>query len=242
MLTKIEESEMYGNGPIRVLYPGVKTNKRDTGIGSIGRIDHAFFRGNHLIKMYPHVNDEILSYFRSGKTEHKDSQGNVEWIGKNRLMLMKAGQLFYHEERMIDEGEPMEGLQIFIRPGSKDLTPEVLFWDLDTFHSVNAWRLIASPHSMTYFQFSSQTWIYDILLQNSSIQLPEQVSADLTCVLYVFNGQAMVNNELLEKRESIIIRNEKVIINSPTTAEIVLFVTDEKAEIFDGGMFSGNQM
>ena len=80
MLIKIDETAMMGRGPIRVLYPGLNISKNDTGIGSIGRIDHAHFIGNQIVPMHQHVNDEILSYFRSGKTEHKDSESNVEFI------------------------------------------------------------------------------------------------------------------------------------------------------------------
>ncbi|MCI0616815.1 pirin family protein [bacterium] len=157
MLQKIRKSNFIDKGPITILHPGLAVSKTDTGIGSIGRIDHAYISGNHIIPMHPHVNDEILSYFRSGKAEHRDSEGYVEMIGKNKLMLMKAGKSFHHEERMIDEGEPLEGLQIFIRPRKKDLQPEVTFLDLENLHSENKWRLLASPRAETIFQFSSQT-------------------------------------------------------------------------------------
>lgn len=243
MLQKIKESIMKGGGPIRVLYPGLVTGKDDTGIGSIGRIDHAFFRGNHVVPMHPHVNDEILSYFRSGKTEHRDSEGNVKLIGKNRLMLMKAGKLFYHEERMFDEGEAMEGLQIFIRPGIKNLNPEVLFYDLEEIYSINKWRLLASPKEESIFQFSSQTWVYDIKLVNSSVTLPDLDQNNLTCLLYAFKGDIIVNNDIsLVKRESLLIKNESIAISSENEAELVLFITDENAGYISEGMYSGNQM
>jgi hypothetical protein len=225
------------------LYPGLAVSKTDTGIGSIGRIDHAKIHGNTVIPMHPHINDEILSYFRSGKAAHKDSEGFVEFIGKNKLMLMKAGKSFYHEEKMIDEGEPLEGLQIFIRPGKKDLQPEVIFLDLENLHSENKWRLLASPTAATTFQFSSQTWLYDIkLLKNTSTGLPELSKNNLTCLLYVFNGVVKVNGDInLEKREGLVIKNEEIIIEATDEAELVLFVTDEEAEIYDGGMYSGNK-
>lgn len=244
MLIKIDETAMMGRGPIRVLYPGLNISKNDTGIGSIGRIDHAHFIGNQIVPMHQHVNDEILSYFRSGKTEHKDSESNVEFIGKNKLMLMKAGHSFYHEEKMIDEGEPMEGLQIFIRPGVKDLNPEVLFLDLDETYSQNKWRLLASPTSETKFQFSSQTWIYDMkLAKNNVIQLPKISSDNLTFLLYVFKGSATINNTIfLNKKESLVIQNEDVLITTDSETEVVLFVTNENADYFEDGMFSGNKM
>jgi hypothetical protein len=233
---------MQGNGPIKILFPGLKTENQDTGIGSIGRIDHAYFKGNHVVPMHPHVNDEILSYFRSGKTEHSDSEGITELIGKNKLMLMKAGKLFYHEERMFDEGEAMEGLQIFIRPGSKDLKPEVLFLDLEELHSENKWRLLASPTKETTFQFSSQTWIYDMKLINSSTTLPRPLQENLTYLLYVFNGNVIVNGAItLEKRESLIIKEEEIVISTNSQAELVVFITDEDSEYFSEGMYSGNK-
>jgi len=42
MILKIENDKKVGNGPIRVLYPGLAIeNSKDTGLGSIGRVDHA---------------------------------------------------------------------------------------------------------------------------------------------------------------------------------------------------------
>lgn len=162
MLHKIEETDFIGNGPIRILYPGAVLSKFDTGIGSIGRIDHALFQGSTTIPMHPHVNDEILTYLRSGKAEHKDSEGFVEIIDNRKLMLMRAGYSFYHEEKIIDTGEALEGLQIFIRPKSKNLIPKVTFRHLDSTNSLNEWRQLASCDGDSELQFSSDTWVYDV--------------------------------------------------------------------------------
>ncbi|HEX8016531.1 MAG TPA: pirin family protein [Flavobacterium sp.] len=244
MLQKINNSMFVGNGPIKILYPGTAVSGTDTGIGSIGRIDHPEIHGNTIIRMHPHINDEILSYFRTGQAEHSDSEGFVKIIGKKTLMLMKAGKSFYHEEKILGQDEPMEGLQIFIRPGKKDLNPEVVFLDLETIHSENNWRLLASPNPDTTFQFSSQTWLSDMkLLQGNSSEIPELPKSNLTALLYVFQGSVQVNDTIdLKKKEGIIFKNESIIINASEDAELVLFVTDEGGEIFKDGMYSGNQM
>ncbi len=244
MIHKIEQKYFSSRGPIQILYPGLAIGHDDTGIGSIGRIDHAEVRGNATIPMHPHINDEILSYFRSGKGLHRDSEGYEEIIGKERMMYMKAGKLFYHEETMMNEDEPLEGLQIFIRPGEKDLKPTVTFWDLDKLHSINEWRLIASGTSETIFQFSSETWIYDTkLLSQTNIGLPIMPKQGLTSLLYVFKGSIKVNNEVaLNKKEGIVFKNEPIQINSTDDAELVLFVTNEKANIYKEGMYSGNKV
>ncbi len=243
MLQKIDKQNDQDRRPIQILYPGLHYSKTDTGIGSIGRIDYANISGNHTIAMHPHINDEILSYFRLGKVEHRDSEGNVELMDKNRMMLMKAGKYFEHEERMIDEGESLEGLQIFIRPSKKDLKPIVNFIDLDEVHSIDKWRMLASPSEKSPFQFRSQTWIYDVqLINENKISLPELEKNDLTLLLYVFKGNVEINNNLsLNKNDSLIIKNEKLEIKAIEYAELVLFVTDEDSEIYKDGMYSGNK-
>jgi len=244
MLQKISNSRFLGHGPIKILYPGTVVSDHDTGIGSIGRIDHPEIHGNTVIKMHPHINDEILSYFRTGKAEHSDSEGFVKMIGKKTLMLMKAGRSFFHEEKIIGEGEALEGLQIFIRPGAKDLRPEVVFLELDEVHSTNAWRLLASPNPETTFRFSSQTWLYDTRLSaGNSIALPALARENLTALLYIFQGAVKVNGNIdLEKKDSLLLKDEEITIEASKDTELVLFVTDEAGEIFKGGMYSGNQM
>lgn len=241
MIKKIENDKKVGNAHIKILYPGsVIKNSTDSGIASIGRIDHANIGGNVTIKMHPHINDDILSYFRTGHAVHTDSEGFQATVSRNKLMLMKAGKLFYHEETM---PEPLEGLQIFIRPKSKDLKPEVVFQDLNETDSVDFWRLLASPTEQTQLQFSSITWIYDTKLTNGkTIELPDLPKNELTGLLYVFQGKVVLNNDInLLKGESILFKNEQIDINALETSELVLFLTDENSEYYDGGMYSGNK-
>lgn len=242
MLQKITRS-FTGHGPIQMLYPGTAISGVDSVIGSIGRIDHAQVFGKQHIGMHPHVNDEILSYFRAGKVEHVDSEGYKDMITSRRLMLMKAGKLFYHEELIDGQGEPFEGLQIFIRPGVKDLKPEVIFQDLEQRDSENSWRLLASPASDTVLRLSSKTWIYDMKLSLGEITgLPDMPEDNLTALLYVYQGAVKVNGSIeLVKRESLVVKHEGISIQTETGAELVLFYTAEHAPIFKDGMFSGNK-
>ncbi|UPK68845.1 pirin family protein [Chitinophaga filiformis] len=242
MLQKITHDAFKSHGSIRILYPGLAMPGQDSGIGSIGRIDHATVHGRQHIGMHPHVNDEILSYFRTGKVQHIDSEGNKDTVGATRLMLMKAGKRFYHEEYIDGQNEPFEGLQIFIRPGGKDLPPEVIFHDLKEHDSENQWRLLASPASDTAFTFSSQTWLYDVkLTARKTLALPPLAEKGFTALLYVYQGSVKVNDEIaLNKMESLVSKNEVISIQADEDAELVLFLTDENAAIFKDGMYSGN--
>lgn len=241
MIKKIGNDIKIGSSHIQISYPGAVLGKNDSGIGTIGRIDQANIEAGNIIKMHPHINDEILSYFRSGIVKHTDSEGFSAEITPNKLMLMKAGKIFYHEESV---NEKIEGLQIFIRPGAKDLKPEVVFYDLLEIYSKDEWRLIASPTDKTPLQFSSETWIYDFkAVDKTNFKLPEFPKSGLTAILYVFQGNAEINEEIkLEKNESIVF-DDKETINIIVTqaAELVLFLTNEASKYYNGGMYSGNQ-
>ena len=78
--------------------------------------------------------------------------------------------------------------------------------------------------------------------ENTPFALPELPKNNLSCLLYVFKGNIQVNDTInLDKKESLIIKDEPISIVANEESELVLFVTDEAAEIFKDGMFSGNK-
>lgn len=243
MLHKIDHSAFLDHGALKILYPGLALNARDSGIAGIGRIDHAFFPGSTTIKMHPHRNDEILSYFRSGSAEHLDSAGFRATVGSKKLMLMQAGEIFYHEETVsAPAGQTFEGLQIFIRPAQKDQTPAVQFHDLAQEHSHNQWRLLAAPEKAP-LQLSGRTWIWDVLLERGhSLALPEDAPHGAFCLLYVYQGEISAGGIALHKQQALIIDNENPVITTSGAAELVLFASDPHSEHYAHGMFSGNQI
>lgn len=243
MIQKIGNEQKAGNEHIKILYPGAALGSTtDTGYYSIGRIDQAHISQGILIKMHPHANDDILSYFRTGSCKHTDSEGFSEIITPKKMMLMKAGKLFYHEEANLAE---LEGLQIFIRPREKDSAPIVIFEELNEYIKTNEWRLVASPDiEKTKLQLSSDTWIYDTeITTGTTMQLAREPEQDHHFLLYVFQGEAIVNGNIaLKKGESVLITDENVKITTDSKAELVLFETNTKGPYYDGGMYSGNRM
>lgn len=226
MIQKITQKEKYGNSHISILYPGIVMNGMDTGLGTIGRIDHAQIGAGVTFKMHPHVNDVILSYFRTGKARHTDSGGYEEFIGGSTFMLMKAGRVFYHKEEIIKD---LEGLWIVLRPKTKDSEPSVEFAELMETQSINTWRLIASPGRESSFQLSPETWISEMYLTEYEQRgLPPSPPKDLTGILYVIEGILSVNEHItLLKGESLLFKDEDLILQTNDTAQLVLFLTDE---------------
>jgi redox-sensitive bicupin YhaK (pirin superfamily) len=247
MLTKIDATIKYGKQHggfgIQMLYPGlILPQLNDTGISTIGRIDHARIAPGSYIPMHPHRDDEILTYLRAGKVLHRDSEGLTAIISSQNLMMMNAGVKFQHEELVLEDGGILEGLQIFIRPETAGLQQQVQFHQLSAAYSINRWRKIAGKGMDYPLQIRSDTWLMDMRLdQGTTVHLPKPPAENTAFLFYVFNGQIQVNEDIiLAAGESVLIESEEPVFNSLSTSDIVLFMTRTDAVHFDGGMYSGN--
>lgn len=231
-----------GGFGIEILFPGKGIGAEDSGIGTIGRIDQATITPGTLVPMHPHQDDEILTYLRSGVVEHKDTEGNIEIITNKRLMMMNAGSKFQHEELVLPEGGVLTALQIFIRPETGGLTPEVQFHEFPDVNSLNTWRAVAGKGDDFPLQIRSNTWIYDINLERGKQQsLPALPIGNATCLVYVFDGSLAINETtVIQKGESVVVEDEEILFNAFEDCNIVLFVTDLNAPVFKEGMYSGN--
>ena len=107
----------------QVICWGIKPT--DTAFGPLAIIDHAVMKKGLTIKMHEHVNDEILSYISTGVTHHKDSAGFEAPIARGKLMMMNAGESFWHEEKVKED--EVEMLQIFVRPNETNLLQKFNF-------------------------------------------------------------------------------------------------------------------
>jgi len=247
MLTKIDNTIKYGKQHggfgVQILYPGlISPQLKDTGFATIGRIDHARITPGTLIPMHPHKDDEILTYLRSGKVKHLDSEGYTGFISNQKLMMMNAGSGYYHEEKVLEEGGVLEGLQIFIRPETINLTPQVQFYELPQTYSYNRWRKIAGKDDDYPLQIRSATWLMDLRLEEGQeIALPEAPSENVAFLFYVFQGKISINETMaLATGESVLSQSENPSFQALETSDIILFITQTDSVHFDGGMYSGN--
>lgn len=155
---------------------------------------------------------------------------------------MNAGANFYHEERVLEEGGVLEGLQIFIRPEVGGLKPQVQFHKLQDAYSNNHWRKIAGKGPDYPLHIRSNTWLMDLRLEKGEeVLLPRPPAENTAFLFYVFNGKIQVNGDMpLTTGESVLIEKENPLFTSLETSDIVLFITQTDAVHFDGGMYSGN--
>jgi redox-sensitive bicupin YhaK (pirin superfamily) len=243
MLTKIGNHIKYGGLGIEMLYPGlIRPQLKDSGYSTLGRIDHATITPGTLIPMHLHRDDEILTYLRSGKIQHRDSEGYTAVLSNRKVMIMNAGAHFLHEEKVLEEAGVLEGLQIFIRPEVAGLNPRVQLHELADVYSMNQWRKLAGKGIGYPLEIRSDTWVMDMRLEKQEeVFLPEMGTGQLGFLFYVFDGQVEVDGSmLLNKGESVLIENAHPGFKAIETADIILFITGLNADHFDDGMYSGN--
>jgi redox-sensitive bicupin YhaK (pirin superfamily) len=224
---------------VEILYPGLTLTSDDSGIGPIGRIDRAQVQPGHLIGMHPHKDDEILTYIRGGEMLHRDTVGNEKKLGTRKFMMMNAGHTFQHEELMLGE-RPIKALQIFLRPSVSDLEPKVQFHEFAEEESLDSWRLIAGPRTAPLI-VRSDVRVFDARLSRH-VQLRLPVSdKGRDMLLYVYSGKIAFEDEVFTEGESVFLTDSDRRLRALSEADVVLFTFDPEAEVYRGGMFSGNQ-
>lgn len=252
MLEKISHSKrrdyQKDTHQLKILYPGHAINSEDSGIGTIGRIDHAVLKPGASIPFHEHRDDEILSYVRKGQMIHQDNLGKERTVDGRHFMMMNSGTEIEHQESVPDNrtDEEVEMLQIFFRPYRTGLNPAIQFFEAPDFESVNEWRLLAGPDENAPLKVRSASKFYDIKLKaGEHTSLPAQMQFDqLTFLLYVFSGSIALNDHYLSlvKGDSLVIREEKPNFLAKEDSEVVLFVTNENSDYTTEGAYSGKKM
>ncbi len=231
----------HGPFQLRRIRPGVTLGRTDdAGFGGLGLIDHARLQPGLVVKMHEHRNDEIISYLRSGRMQHTDSAGRSEVISPDRLMVMNAGAGFSHEEAVLGD-DPIEMLQIFVRPEAANLEPGVQFVTLDKTESIDHWRLLAGPAGSAAPSFVRQAiYLYDTHLSaGGSIDLPTIPGFDRW--LYVFRGAVSVGDKQAETHTALTISADQTTfeVTASQEADLVLFLVDRQAPFSRAGTMSG---
>ena len=200
-----------GSGRFRIfrIFPGLALDDSDDkGFGPLGAFDHAYLDPGALVAMHEHQNDEIFSYLRKGAMLHKDSSGAQFPLTPTHLSVMNAGSGISHEESVPETQEPAELLQIFIRPREENLEPGIQHHEFQAAYSENAWRLLLGPEdSDAPLKARNRTWIYDTRISGKSLALPELNG--LARLLYVFSGEAFLDDERFLEGDSILLVDEE---------------------------------
>lgn len=230
----------HGNFNIEIITPGLNAKNGDLGFYNLGRFDDAHLKPGAFIGMHPHKNDEILTLMRSGTMLHKDSTGKEVAVTPQNIMMMNAGSGIYHEESIPPKkyNEDVRLLQIFIRPENENNPPQVQFANAGEL-VLNHWRLVAGlKNSNAPLEIKSNILVYDIDLENATVNLPKPYFPNTIYFIYVFEGEINVSQALLAG-DSVITDNENLTLQANAKSTAVCFMIDKDASFTKNGMYSG---
>jgi redox-sensitive bicupin YhaK (pirin superfamily) len=150
MLYKRSRSQYrYQNGSFFIVpnLPGYAIPEHgDHGYGPLARFDDTTLEPGGFVPMHEHRNDEIITYITDGLVRHADSAGARLVASPTKIMVMNAGKSFWHEEGTTPDDPTLRALQIFVRPHTVDLEPNIQFREIGT-PPLNEWRLLAGPEN-----------------------------------------------------------------------------------------------
>jgi redox-sensitive bicupin YhaK (pirin superfamily) len=229
----------HGSFKIRRVRPGLIFGANaDPAFGPLAVLDHANLGVGTVVRFHEHVNDEILSYMWRGTMVHEDSSGNRVALSPKRLMMMNAGKSFWHEESA--PSDPVEMLQIFIRPREADLPGEVQFHDRDETLADGGWHLIAAPEtSDAPLAIRQQVIVFDAHLPaGHEIEIPQ--ANGMQQLLYVFDGEIGAGSTHLLKGDAIADDEGPLpAVRAIRPSTLVAFLVDRGARATRAGTISG---
>ncbi|TSD86080.1 hypothetical protein FFK22_024450 [Mycobacterium sp. KBS0706] len=240
-ILRAQASRGFEQGPfkIRRVRPGlILGSNADPAFGPLAVLDHASLGVGTVVRFHEHVNDEILSYMWRGTMVHEDSSGHRVALSPNRLMLMNAGQSFWHEEST--PSDPVEMLQIFIRPREADLPGEVQFHDRDDAMADGRWHLVAAPEtSDAPLKIRQQVIVHDAQLPaGRGIEIPQADGMDQ--LLYVFDGEISAGSAHLLKGDALADDEAPLpAIKAVRPSTLIVFLVDRHARATRAGTISG---
>jgi len=208
----------------------------DIAFGPLSNIDHAVLQKGLTIKMHEHVNDEILSYVRSGIMHHRDSAGFEAPIAPGELMMMNAGESFWHEEKV--NKDKVEMLQIFVRPNETDLSAEIQFHDKPVDN--HDWYVMVGPEGSDAPLYVRQNVYILDTHPKAGEELEVPTYEGLQPFLYVMNGEISVGDLTIGRQEAVTdLANPLPPLVANEDSTIVLFFVDMNAPMSMAGTISG---
>ncbi|WP_415380565.1 pirin family protein [Halosimplex sp. TS25] len=221
-----------GKFRIRFNFPGRNhPNHDDHGYGPLSTVVESFMDPDTLIAMHQHRNEEIVSWVPAGVMRHDDREGNELVTDSEHLLVMNAGNGFWHEERTLADDPPLRMLQIFVRPHSLDLDPGIQHGPTED-PVDNEWRHVFGPaESDAPFTVRNDVHCYDARLdEGASVDLPAVSGWDT--YFYVFEGAVEAGETHFDETESgLLVDSDGLAVTAREDSVLVAFCIDPDAPV-----------
>jgi redox-sensitive bicupin YhaK (pirin superfamily) len=225
-------SQNQGRFRIHFNFPGrAVPDHDDHGYGPLATVVESFMDPGTLIRMHQHKNEEIVSWVPEGVMRHDDRQGNELVTDPEHLLVMNAGSGFWHAEETLADDPPLRMLQIFVRPHSLDLEPDIQHEPIPD-PVPNEWRSLFGPEDGDApLSVRNRVAFSDCRLEaGATTTLPTRAGWDTYC--YAFEGGVEIGDEPVGYTESALVTGERdATVTASEDSILVAFVIDPDAPI-----------
>ena len=229
---RTDVSQNQGKFRIHLNFPGRNhPDHEDHGYGPLATVVESFMDPDTLISMHQHRNEEIISWVPAGVMRHDDGEGNKLVTDADHMMVMGSGSGFWHEERTLADDPPLRMLQIFVRPHSLGLEPQIQHEPIPD-PVAGEWRHLFGPEGTDApLSVRNEVDFYDCRLEaGASVDLPTAEGRDT--YFYVFEGAVSAAGTTFEETESgLLVDSETVTVTAEDDAILVAFCIDPDAPI-----------
>ncbi|WP_135822085.1 pirin family protein [Halostella litorea] len=229
---RTDVSQNQGKFRIHLDFPGrAVPDHDDHGYGPLATVVESFMDPGTLIRMHQHRNEEIISWVPEGVMRHDDRQGNELVTDPDHLMVMNAGSGFWHAEETLADDPPLRMLQIFVRPHSLNLDPDIQHEPIPD-PTPNEWRHLFGPKGTDApLYVRNEVDLYDCRLDaGATTTLPARAGRDT--YLYVFEGAVDVGDQSVGFTESALVTGDgDVAVTASEDSILVAFVIDPEAPV-----------
>src|SRR5215471_16732912 len=172
---------------------------------------------------HPHENMEIVTYVLSGALAHQDSMGNVETLRAGELQRMSAGTGIVHAEFNASKTEPVHFLQIWLKPGEKNLTPSYEQMKLIPEQTASKLFLAASPEGGAMKIHQDARVLIGEVAANGEVT--HDLAPGRAAWLHVIRGKVGVDGVELGTGDAVAVTNESklAIRGKDANSEVLLF-------------------
>jgi len=174
---------------------------------------------------HPHQDMEIISIVLKGAMRHKDSTGHEEILKANDVQVMSAGTGIRHSEFNASTSEEVHFLQIWIFPDQKGLTPR---YEQNTFflpdNDIGCQLLVAPINTDNEaLKIHQNAYVSRVLISTGQIMEYQQYVATNGIYIFVLEGEVVVGEQLLQKRDGYgIVGNSKLEIGCTEDTHLIL--------------------
>ena len=153
---------------------------------------------------HPHDNMEIITIPLKGDLEHKDSMGNVGAINEGEIQVMSAGTGVYHSEYNKNPDKPINLLQLWVMPKTRNVEPRYDQKSVRELKKNNAFYQVLSPNEDDDGMWIHQDAWFHLGDFDRVTETEYQIKKDGNGVyVFVIDGSFTLGDQVLNKRDAL---------------------------------------